>query len=74
MIKMSEFNVPPKSQRLISLDALRGFDMFWITGGQKIIFASAANKGLPVFTWLNGQVFFRKTGFDNSTFNYKMTE
>jgi len=53
---MNEFNVPPKTQRLISLDALRGFDMFWITGGQKIIFALATITGLPVFKWLDVQM------------------
>src|SRR5256885_15977157 len=26
----------PRSQRLVSLDALRGFDMFWIIGGEEI--------------------------------------
>jgi predicted acyltransferase len=25
--------LPPRTERLVSLDALRGFDMFWITGG-----------------------------------------
>ena len=29
------------SQRLVSLDALRGFDMFWIIGGEHIIHALA---------------------------------
>lgn len=53
---MNEFNAPPKSQRLISLDALRGFDMFWITGGQKIILALATITGLPVFKWLDVQM------------------
>jgi predicted acyltransferase len=28
---------PPKTERLLSLDALRGFDMFWILGGEEII-------------------------------------
>jgi len=28
---------PPGAERLISLDALRGFDMFWITGGAAIL-------------------------------------
>ncbi len=44
------------SQRLYSLDALRGFDMFWITGGQKIIFALATVTGWPVFEWMNSQM------------------
>lgn len=29
-------STPPQSQRLMSLDALRGFDMFWIMGGEGI--------------------------------------
>jgi len=29
-------NTPPKTQRLLSLDALRGFDMFWIVCGEGI--------------------------------------
>jgi predicted acyltransferase len=28
---------PPAGRRLMSLDALRGFDMFWIVGGEEII-------------------------------------
>jgi hypothetical protein len=27
----------PPTERLVSLDALRGFDMFWITGGTAIL-------------------------------------
>lgn len=49
-----ESNIKPA--RLISLDALRGFDMFWITGGQKIIFALASITGWPIFNWLNVQM------------------
>src|SRR5579871_358112 len=28
---------PPKSTRLVSLDALRGFDMFWIIGAEGVV-------------------------------------
>lgn len=36
----------PKAQRLVSLDALRGFDMFWIIGGEEIFHAlNAATSG-----------------------------
>ena len=28
----------PRAERLVSLDALRGFDMFWIIGGTAILF------------------------------------
>ena len=29
----------PASQRLMSLDALRGFDMFWIIGAESLVWA-----------------------------------
>src|SRR5271155_4190612 len=29
----------PESQRLMSLDALRGFDMFWILGADSFVYA-----------------------------------
>lgn len=45
-----------ETQRLASLDALRGFDMLWITGGQKIVFALATVTGLPSLQWLNTQM------------------
>jgi len=44
------------SARLCSLDALRGFDMFWITGGQKLVFALATVTGWPLFEWMNSQM------------------
>ncbi len=37
------------SKRLLSLDALRGFDMFWIVGGASIISALEALTGWPIF-------------------------
>ncbi len=42
--------------RLYSLDALRGFDMLWITGGQKLVFALATVTGWPLFEWMNSQM------------------
>ena len=53
---MEEKNSTPKQQRLLSLDALRGFDMFWITGGQRIIHALAILTGWPMFKWLHLQM------------------
>ncbi len=29
----------PGGERLVSLDALRGFDMFWIVGGREFVMA-----------------------------------
>ncbi|SFF55475.1 acyltransferase family protein [Sunxiuqinia elliptica] len=43
----------PKQERLLSLDALRGFDMFWITGGG--MFAVFLGK-LTGFEWLTRQM------------------
>lgn len=37
-------------QRLASLDALRGFDMFWITGGAALVEAIARKADWPAFT------------------------
>jgi predicted acyltransferase len=36
----------PPSRRLVSLDALRGFDMFWIAGGEEVI--RGLYKALPM--------------------------
>ena len=49
-------NIPQKSQRLVSLDALRGFDMFWIMSGEGIIHALAKATNWPFFVWLSGQL------------------
>ena len=27
----------PKAARMLSIDVLRGFDMFWIAGGEEIV-------------------------------------
>ncbi|MBN1926295.1 MAG: DUF5009 domain-containing protein [Prolixibacteraceae bacterium] len=45
-----------KSERLISLDALRGFDMFWIIGGGAIFEALAKFTNWPVLNWWAGQL------------------
>lgn len=42
--------------RLQSLDALRGFDMFWIIGGQGIFIGLAALTGLPILEWWANQL------------------
>ncbi len=41
----------PAAGRLYSLDALRGFDMFWIMGGEGIFIGLASLTGWPVFQW-----------------------
>jgi predicted acyltransferase len=38
-------------KRLHSLDALRGFDMFWIMGGEGIFAGLALLTGWPVLKW-----------------------
>lgn len=38
---------PAKLPRLLSLDALRGFDMFWIMGGEEIFHTMAKATGSP---------------------------
>jgi predicted acyltransferase len=51
-----EKETKPVSKRLYSLDALRGFDMFWIMGGEGIFISLAAITGWPVFKWCAGQL------------------
>jgi len=42
--------------RLISLDVLRGFVMFWIMSGEHIIHALAKAAPIPVFIWMSSQL------------------
>src|ERR1051326_1842914 len=37
--KFSEPQSPVATQRLMSVDALRGFDMFWIIGADSLVYA-----------------------------------
>jgi len=46
----------PAVKRLHSLDALRGFDMFWIMGGEGIFVGLASLTGLPFLNWWAGQL------------------
>lgn len=41
----SEPDQPKKSKRVVSIDALRGFDMFWITGGTAMLH--------PLLRWID---------------------
>jgi len=41
-------------KRLVSLDALRGFDMFWIMSGEQIVHALAKVTQCPVLLWFSG--------------------
>src|SRR6476660_1669703 len=43
-------------QRLLSLDALRGFDMFWIIGGKEITQAAAKLTSWPWLIWMSDQL------------------
>jgi predicted acyltransferase len=44
------------NDRLISLDVLRGFVMFWIMSGEHIIHALAKAAPIPVFIWMSSQL------------------
>lgn len=44
------------SQRLMSLDVLRGFDLCWILGADALIHALARMWKIPPFTWLATQL------------------
>jgi predicted acyltransferase len=45
----------PARQRIIAVDALRGFDMFWIVGGQQLVMAFLAIFINPFPDWLDYQ-------------------
>lgn len=49
-----------RDQRLMSLDALRGFDMFWIIGGVPVIKAMAELTAWSWLVWLSGQMYHTK--------------
>ncbi len=59
---MPENNLAPNDttsrgdERLHSVDALRGFDMFWIIGGEGIAHAAATLTGWGWLVWLVGQL------------------
>ncbi len=48
--------LPISSNRLLSLDALRGFDMFWIIGGETIVHAAARLTQWHWLEWFSGQM------------------
>jgi len=48
---MTHLKTEKQSKRLVSIDALRGFDMFWITGGDSLFIA--------LFTLINSPLFQR---------------
>jgi predicted acyltransferase len=48
--------LPQRNARLLSLDTLRGFDMFWIIGGESIASAAAKVTGWGWLVWLSGQL------------------
>src|SRR5579859_6337470 len=54
-IFMAIMTQPTPSQRLYSLDALRGFDMFWIAGGEEIFHSLAKITGNSFWQTLSDQ-------------------
>ncbi|TFG78165.1 MAG: DUF5009 domain-containing protein [Flavobacteriales bacterium] len=48
--------IKPIVQRLYSLDALRGFDMFWIIGGEEIFHRMAEITKSPFWQGISGQL------------------
>ncbi|MDO3626447.1 acyltransferase family protein [Mucilaginibacter sp. BT774] len=53
---MTEQLTSYKPGRLLSLDALRGFDMFWIMSGEQIVHTLAKVTQWPLLLWLSGQL------------------
>jgi predicted acyltransferase len=54
------------NNRLISLDVLRGFVMFWIMSGEHIMHALAKAAPIPVFIWMSSQM--HHTDWEGITF------
>jgi len=52
----NQTDVPSSSQRLLSLDALRGFDMFWIVGAEDIVHALQKVSHNSVVNFLSDQL------------------
>lgn len=46
----------PSDSRLLSLDALRGFDLFWIIGGKEIVQEAAKLTGWSGLVWASDQL------------------
>ncbi|OGG01165.1 MAG: hypothetical protein A3F83_15645 [Candidatus Glassbacteria bacterium RIFCSPLOWO2_12_FULL_58_11] len=61
----SESKIVPAG-RVVSLDALRGFDMFWITGGEGLFAALVTWLNIPLLLPLAGQ--FDHSAWDGFTF------
>jgi predicted acyltransferase len=54
-----EIALAAKSPRLVSLDALRGFDMLWIIGLDQFFRAGARNFDAPWLKWMGSQMVHR---------------
>src|SRR5258708_29641323 len=48
-------SIPPASQRIFAIDALRGFDMFWIMGAEDIFHGLAKSTGSPLWGAIDNQ-------------------
>lgn len=55
-LETSSAKSPASSQRLVSVDALRGFDMFWIIGGGAVIVTSHNMSGNKVIQFATYQL------------------
>jgi predicted acyltransferase len=54
--KETSLAAPKGAGRLVSIDALRGFDMFWIMGAEEIAKEAAKVWDWPWLAWLSGQL------------------
>jgi predicted acyltransferase len=52
----SEEQAPTKPERVLSIDALRGFDMFWITGGKPVLVALIGLFVVEMPEWVDYQL------------------
>ncbi|MGO8791196.1 MAG: acyltransferase family protein [Terriglobia bacterium] len=52
---ISALHAVPPSERVVSIDALRGFDMFWIAGGGPLVMEFCRLFSNPLPNWLDRQ-------------------
>ena len=56
LLSNPDMTLTSTTQRLYSLDALRGFDMFWIMGAEEIVHGLAKATGAPFWESISNQL------------------
>ena len=53
-------NIPEQKSRILSIDVLRGFDMFWIIGGEAVFRILAIMLGGPFQKYIGPELYHSK--------------